>query len=471
MSAEKPIFSRPQTETNNQQSEKLRRRCEAREIVENPTSPHTHIEVTPLQEISDVPWVVSVSIGSMKTLGGDRIAPIDNIRYAIYTENAQVQKLFSRTDIPQNEDAQAATLEAWGLAKEMVLKWAIMRAAIKLARDNHSTIFPSNLDEKTINSWINSSEFSGGKSVVVNKRPKEKEKIVGEERQMLMAQHALHITELNRNKLQKVLDLGLPEKSFGPHITAPDMGTNSVDMTLLRSMTPYVACMTPEYGGSGDPSPVTARGVFYGANAMLEYMNIDGNETTFAIQGAGGKVGKQLLEDLRKKYPEADIVISDLADVSELAAEYGARVVQGDEIFDQGGVFVPSGPSAQLNNNHLEQMKQSGVQAVIGPANYLYPAGKNKEMAQKYHEAGILVAPGPAVNLGGILSVASEYVEQHGGKRPTTETIMATSAIVGPMLKHILETARNENITPDEAFTNIALDEFASLIHSSTPTS
>lgn len=460
MPAEFSIY-RPNPE--NQQSEKLRRRQEAKEILENPTSEHTHIKVTKLQRIPGVNWDVTVSIGPMKTLGGCRIAEVENIRHGLQSEDSNVRNLLNREDLPDNTEAKAGTLEAWGLAKEMALKWSGMRSAMKYARDNQPDIYPQTLEQDTLSAWIKASEFGGGKSVIVNERPKGEEKIQGEERIMLMQEHAVHINELNEEKALRIHRIDLKTANYGPHYTAPDMGTSSSDMNILKALKTKVACMTPEYGGSGDPSPATARGVFHGMNALLEFMHKDGNETTFAIQGAGGKVGKQLLKDLRHKYPEANIVISDLADVSELAAKYNAGIVQGDEIFDQGGIIVPSGPSAQLNDKHLEQIINSGGEAIIGPANYLYPPGEEEEMSKKYNNRGIIVAPAALVNTGGILSVASEYVEQNGGKRPTPETVLETTAIVGPMLKHVLKTARHEGITPDEAFNNIALDEFASL--------
>jgi hypothetical protein len=350
MSVERSLYSLPHYE-DTQPSDKLRLRKEAKEIIEDPTSKHTHIEVAHLQNVPDVNWDITVSIGPMKTLGGWRIAKSEAIIGALQTNDKKVQGLMTREEIPNDQAAKAGALEAWGLAKEMAFKWSGMRSAMKYAQKFHPEVYPAALDKKTIDAWIEGSKFSGGKSVVVNERPKERDSITGEDRQWLVKEHAVHINDLNWKKAASVNNLKLKTKDLGAHSTAPDMGTNTDDMTEVRKLCPTVACTKPRKdgsGGSGDPSPSTARGVFHGLEAMLEFMNKDGNDVSFAIQGAGGKVGKNLLKDLRQKYPDAVIVISDIdtpdkkEQTNQLAEEFNAYVAEGNEIFQQADFVIPS---------------------------------------------------------------------------------------------------------------------------------
>jgi leucine dehydrogenase len=382
---------------------------------------------------------------------------------AIKSNPTYIESITNRPEIPDNESVKMSVVEATGLAKDMLYKWAIQRAMLKYTRDHHPEVFPPQLERRTIDAWIEASKFGGGKSVMVDERPRGSEEIEGTERQSLFLQHARHINSLNN------------EKGKGNHHkTAPDMRVHKRDVRTMSFVTKDVACLPEEFGGSGDPSPVTALGVYHGINSMLEFMKKDGNKTTFAIQGGAGEVSKSLIKHLRTKYKDADIVISDiqnpekLAEIEQLKAEFNVRVVEGDEIFDQGGIFVPSGPPAQLNEKHLRQMKgenlgKKEVVGVIGPANSLYPPGDEDRMAKKFHEEGILIAPAPLVNLGGIFSLSSEYVEEYGGQKPTKELINGAVAGVGPLLKFVFERAHAEQKLPGEIFEEIALDEIADL--------
>src|SRR5262249_53615297 len=52
------------------------------------------------------------------------------------------------------------------------------------------------------------------------------------------------------------------ESLGGRYVTAEDVGTSRADMDVIRRETRIVAGVSPSLGGSGDPSPSTAYGVY-----------------------------------------------------------------------------------------------------------------------------------------------------------------------------------------------------------------
>src|SRR5438045_2526809 len=135
---------------------------------------------------------------------------------------------------------------------------------------------------------------------------------------------------------------------------------------------------------------------------MLDVLEQKGKLTdratlTYAIQGGGGEVASTHIRLIREKYPEAKIVISEADNdkaqerAAKVAIEYGAKVVQGDEIFTQKDSIVTlSGPPGQLTDEHLALMQEAGVVGVSGPGNCYFPPYKEKEMSEKFHKADIL---------------------------------------------------------------------------------
>src|ERR687892_440684 len=85
----------------------------------------------------------------------------------------------------------------------------------------------------------------------------------------------------------------------GRYVTAEDVGTSRPDMDVLRRETRWVTGVSKRLGGSGDPSPVTAYGVFQGLRACVEEAlrasSLEGARVV--VQGAG-KVGSALVKHL-----------------------------------------------------------------------------------------------------------------------------------------------------------------------------
>lgn len=56
----------------------------------------------------------------------------------------------------------------------------------------------------------------------------------------------------------------------GRYITAEDVGTTVEDMDIIHDETDYVTGISPAFGSSGNPSPVTAYGVYRGMKAAAK---------------------------------------------------------------------------------------------------------------------------------------------------------------------------------------------------------
>jgi len=192
----------------------------------------------------------------------------------------------------------------------------------------------------------------------------------------------------------------------GRYVTAEDVGTSTSDMDFVHMETDYVAGLA---GKSGDPSPVTAHGVFRSIQASALYRwgsdELDGK--TVAIQGCGN-VGRYLAKALVTA--GAHIVVSDidpdraarvLAETNAPAAV--ARAVEGDEIYSvQADVFAPCALGGIINDETIPKLR---VEIVAGAA--------NNQLLEERHgnaleERGILYAPDYVANAGGVINVYGE---------------------------------------------------------------
>ena len=187
----------------------------------------------------------------------------------------------------------------------------------------------------------------------------------------------------------------------GRYITAEDVGTSPADMEIVRAETAYVAGLL---GGSGDPSPFTARGVFRAiqASAMFLWKTDELAGVTVALQGCGN-VGynlAKLLHESGAKLIATDVYANNLSRVVE---EFGAETVQPDEIFSvRADVFAPCALGGVINDRTISELK---VQIVAGAANNQLLEERHGAML---HERNILYAPDYVANAGGVLNGCRE---------------------------------------------------------------
>jgi leucine dehydrogenase len=233
----------------------------------------------------------------------------------------------------------------------------------------------------------------------------------------------------------------------GRYITAEDVGTSVKDMEYVRMETKYVTGISKSLGGSGDPSPVTAYGVFVGMKACAKFKW--GNDSLkgkkIAVQGAG-HVAKYLCDHLYRE--GAQIYLTDINEskIKNVLETVKAEVVEPEAIYDvDADIFSPNALGGIINDLTINRLK---TEIVAGGAN-------NQLEDEKTHgpeliERGILYAPDYVINAGGLINVANElegYQQERAMKQ--AEHIYDTIA-------QILEISTKEKIPTYEASNKIA---------------
>ncbi|MFJ8066677.1 branched-chain amino acid dehydrogenase [Psychrobacillus sp. NPDC096426] len=217
----------------------------------------------------------------------------------------------------------------------------------------------------------------------------------------------------------------------GRYITAEDVGTTVADMDIIHEETNYVTGISEAFGSSGNPSPVTAYGVYVGMKAAAkEAFGSDSLEgKTVAVQGVGN-VAYTLCDYLHKE--GAKLIVADINQISVDRAvnAFGAVQVGVDEIYAQDAdIFAPCALGAIINDNTIPQLK---AKVIAGSANNQLKETKHGDII---HEMGIVYAPDYVINSGGVINVADElygYNHERAMKRvsciyDTIEKIFAIS--------------------------------------------
>jgi leucine dehydrogenase len=189
----------------------------------------------------------------------------------------------------------------------------------------------------------------------------------------------------------------------GRYITAEDVGTSTRDMSYVQMETKHVAGLA---GKSGDPSPVTAHGVFRAvqASANRKWGSDSLEGKTVAVQGCGS-VGSYLAGELHEA--GAKLIVSDIdaAKTARVEKATGAKVVQGDAIFSaDADIFSPCALGGIINDKTIPKLK---AQIVAGGANNQLLEERHGDELQR---RGILYAPDYVANAGGVINVYGEVV-------------------------------------------------------------
>jgi leucine dehydrogenase len=232
----------------------------------------------------------------------------------------------------------------------------------------------------------------------------------------------------------------------GRYVTAEDIGTDRSDMDIIRRETRYVTGVSPELGGSGDPSPVTAYGVSLGLMACVEeaWQEHSLRGRRVAVQGVG-KVGYHLVKYLIEA--GASVVVSDVDvdAVARVVRDFGVETAEPEKIHAQEcDIFAPCAMGAVIRDDTIPDLK---CRVVAGSANNQL---ERREHGEALAEAGILYAPDYVINSGGLINVADE-LQGYNPERAKSriESIYRT-------LREIFHIARDRHIS-----TAAAADAFA----------
>ncbi|MEE6450478.1 MULTISPECIES: branched-chain amino acid dehydrogenase [Bacillaceae] len=190
----------------------------------------------------------------------------------------------------------------------------------------------------------------------------------------------------------------------GRYITAEDVGTTVADMDLIHEETDYVTGISPSFGSSGNPSPVTAFGVYRGMKAAAkEAFGTDSLEgKKVAIQGVGN-VAYSLCEYLHEE--GAQLIVTDINKeaVQRAVEAFGATAVDPDDIYGvECDIYAPCALGATINDKTIPQLK---AKVIAGSANNQLKETRHGDLI---HELGIVYAPDYVINSGGVINVADE---------------------------------------------------------------
>ncbi|MBE7629661.1 Glu/Leu/Phe/Val family dehydrogenase [Tenacibaculum piscium] len=233
----------------------------------------------------------------------------------------------------------------------------------------------------------------------------------------------------------------------GKYITAEDVGMETHDMDIIREVTPHVAGISEAIGGSGNPSPVTAYGVYMGMKAAAKYRfgseNLNGKKVL--VQGVG-HVGETLVKHITDE--GAQVILNDIneARLEELSKKYGASVILGNDIYGLDvDIYAPCALGATINDQSIAQLK---AKVIAGAANN--QLADELKHGKLLREKGIAYAPDFLINAGGIINV---YAEVAGYDK--AESLKRTENIFNTTLD-IFNLADKKSITTHQAAFNIA---------------
>lgn len=192
------------------------------------------------------------------------------------------------------------------------------------------------------------------------------------------------------------------ESLGGKYITAEDVGISPKEMTWVGMETRHVVGLPDK---NGDPSPVTAYGVYMGMKAAAKHRY--GTDTLtgkrVVVQGVG-HVGQYVVKHLREE--GADVLISDIcaAHLKSVSSRYDVAVVAPEDLYDlEMAIYAPCALGATVNERTLKQLK---CDIIAGAANNQLE--DEVRDGRRLQEKNILYVPDFVINAGGVINCYAE---------------------------------------------------------------
>jgi leucine dehydrogenase len=240
----------------------------------------------------------------------------------------------------------------------------------------------------------------------------------------------------------------LVDRLGGRFVTGPDIGVVETDMDVMGARTRHVVCRTLENGGSGNPSPWTALGVFAGIRAGFEHAtgSDDLAGKRVLVQGTG-EVGRALASLLH----EAGARVL-LTDIDAARAQNTARLLPGattvpvsDAMSTECDVFAPCAVGGILNPTTIPMLRCA---VVAGSANNQLLSDADAELLR---ERGIVYAPDFVITGGGLVRAVG--AERLGW---SADLIRTRIEGIGETLRDVFRVADAEDISTHEAALGLA---------------
>lgn len=240
------------------------------------------------------------------------------------------------------------------------------------------------------------------------------------------------------------------ESLGGRYITAEDVGTGTADMDFVNMETEHVAGLKHK---SGDPSPVTAHGVFRAiqASAKNRWGSDDLQGKVVTILGVGN-VGRYLAKELHQA--GAKLIVADIRPerAAKVASETGAQIVDGDAIISaKADIFAPCALGGIINDETLPKLK---VEVIAG--------GANNQLLEERHgrileEMGMQYTPDYVANAGGVINVFGEVAGWD------SDRALGKADEIYDTVLSVFEIARTDGIPSYEAADRLAERRLASV--------
>jgi leucine dehydrogenase len=234
----------------------------------------------------------------------------------------------------------------------------------------------------------------------------------------------------------------------GRYITAEDVNTTIEDLEIVRRATRFVTGLSVEMGGSGNPSPFTALGVFLGVEAAVRWKLGEASVAGLrvGVQGVGA-VGSALVRRLVDAGAEVLVADRRRDRVDALVDELGVEPVGETEIFRRElDVLSPCALGAVFDDRTVPALRCA---IVAGAANNVLAEPRHGAALER---AGILYAPDYVINAGGIINVAAELDEAGYDREAALRRIQR----IPEALEQVWTIARDQGIPASEAADRLA---------------
>ncbi len=242
----------------------------------------------------------------------------------------------------------------------------------------------------------------------------------------------------------------------GIYYTAEDVGTKTADMDAILSQNRFTTCISTKLGGSGNPSPFTAQGVFRGMQAAWYFLTgADAlKNVRVAVQGVGN-VGRPLIDLLDEAGAKIWITDVNASALQTLVAQKPhLRVVAPDDIFDVDvDILAPCARGGVINARTIPRLK---ARLICGAANNILL--EERSDPQRLMQRGISFVPDYVCNRMGITNCCDEW------QGYLAEDVRVAAERVYPDTLRVLRHARHLFIPPTQAANELA-DIAASELH------
>lgn len=241
----------------------------------------------------------------------------------------------------------------------------------------------------------------------------------------------------------------------GRYIIAEDVGTTVDDLNQIATQTKHAVGVS--HGGhGGDPSPVTAYGVYVGLKAAVKNRlgTDDLRGLTVAVQGLGN-VGYNLCRHLHKDGAKLFVTDVQTERVNMAVQEFGATAVGLNDIYDvPADVFAPCALGAILNDDTIPRIK---AKVIAGAANNQLAEARHGDVLRSRN---VLYAPDYVINAGGLINVYYEYVTRNTGKATDPAAVNAHVEKIGETVESIFRKAEKEGLSTALAADRLAEERF-----------